>query len=197
MSSLVLASGSAARRTILANAGLDFDVEPARIDERAAEAPLLAAGVDPEGLAAALAAAKAAEVGARRPEALVIGADQVLELDGERFTKPADMEAARRQLLVLQGRTHQLHSAIAVARGGELVWDHVATARLTMRPLTPRDIGLYLAAAGDAALGSVGAYQIEGRGVQLFSAIEGDLFTIMGLPLLPLLAWLRSQDALR
>lgn len=196
MTSLVLASGSAARRTILANAGLDFDVEPSRIDERAAEAPLLAAGTDPEGLAMALAAAKAAEVSARRTGALVIGADQVLELDGERFTKPVDMEAARRQLLVLQGRTHQLHSAIAVARGGELVWDHVGTARLTMRPLAPREIGLYLAAAGDAALGSVGAYQIEGRGVQLFSAIEGDLFTIMGLPLLPLLAWLRSQDAL-
>lgn len=193
MTRLVLASASAVRRTILANAGLDFDVVPAAIDERAAEAPLLAAGIGPDGIAAALAAAKAVSVGETRPGDLVLGADQVLELDGRRFTKPADMEAARRQLLDLAGRTHQHHSALAVARGGEIVWQHLDTAHLTMRPLTPKEIGTYLAAVGDAALASVGAYQIEGRGIQLFSGIEGSLFTIMGLPLLPLLAFLRTQ----
>lgn len=196
MTRLVLASGSAARRALLANAGVEFDVVPAGLDERAAEAPLLAAGIDPEGLATALAAAKAAEVATRHPGHLVVGADQVLELDGHRFTKPEDMEAARRQLLELAGRTHLLHSAVAAARDGSILWQHVGTARLTMRPLTPREVGTYLAEVGEPALASVGAYQIEGRGVQLFSAIEGDHFTIMGLPLLPLLAWLRSQGEL-
>lgn len=191
--SLILASGSRTRRDLLANAGVAFDVVPSTLDERAAEQPLLEAGMLPEDLALALAMAKSSEVSERHPTALVIGADQVLDLDGERLTKPADMEAARRQLLRLSGRTHQLHSAMAAARGGDIVWQHVETARLTMRELEPGCVGRYLAAVGPAALASVGAYQIEGRGIQLFEAIHGDHSTILGLPLLPLLAFLRDE----
>lgn len=190
---LVLASGSPARRAILANAGLSFEVAPARIDERAAEEPLVEAGAAPDDIASALAMVKAANVSEARPGDLVIGADQVLEVDGERLTKPADMEAARRQLLKLSGRTHQLHSAVACAHGGEIVWQHIEAAHLTMRKLSPAFVGRYLAAVGDEALKSVGAYQLEGRGIQLFDKIDGDYFVILGLPLLPLLAFLRSE----
>lgn len=189
----ILASGSATRRAILANAGLDFEVVPPEIDERAAEAPLAAAGASPEDIALALAIVKATDVSERRPADLVIGADQVLELDGERFSKPTDMEAARRQLLALSGRTHQLHSAVVCARGGEIVWQHGESASLTMRKLAPAEIGRYLAAVGSTALTSVGAYQIEGRGIRLFERIDGDHFTILGLPLLPLLGFLRTE----
>jgi septum formation protein len=126
----------------------------------------------------------------------VIGADQVLELDGERLTKPADMEEARRQLLRLSGRTHQLHSAIACARGGGILWQHSETAHLTMRKFSPAFVGHYLAAIGAGALNSVGAYQLEGRGIQLFDKVDGDYFGILGLPLLPLLAFLRSEGVL-
>jgi septum formation protein len=190
---LILASGSPARRTLLANAGVPFDVVPAGLDERAAEAPLLEAGASPADLALALAMAKAVAVSDLHPEALVIGADQTLDLDGERLTKPEDMEVARRQLLRLSGRTHALHSAVAVARGGEIVWDETETARLTMRRLEPAGIGRYLAEIGAPALSSVGAYQLEGRGVRLFEKIDGDYFAILGLPLLPLLAFLRRE----
>jgi septum formation protein len=127
------------------------------------------------------------------PESLVIGADQVLELDGERLTKPADMEAARQQLLRLSGKTHTLHSAVAGARGGKIVWQHAEAAHMTMRAFSPRFVGRYLAAVGDEALTSVGAYQVEGRGIQLFERIDGDFFTILGLPLLPLLLFLRAE----
>jgi septum formation protein len=191
--SLVLASASGIRRTVLANAGLVFEVAPAEIDERAAEAPLLAAGVEPADLALALASVKASVVSEARPQDITIGADQVLALEGERLTKPADMEAARRQLLKLSGRTHQLHAAVACARGGEVRWQHVETASLTMRRLDPVAIGRYLARAGPKALESVGAYQLEGLGIQLFEEIEGDYFAILGLPLMPLLAFLRSE----
>lgn len=193
---LVLASASPARRQLLENAGLSFEVVPASIDERAAEQPLLEAGVTPEDLAAALAMVKAVSVSEARPGDLVIGADQVLEIDGERLTKPADMEEARRQLLRLSGRKHQLHSALACARGGGVVWQHSETAHLTMRNLTPAFVGRHLAAVGDDALKSVGAYQLEGRGIQLFETVEGDFFGILGLPLLPLLAFLRSEGML-
>jgi septum formation protein len=190
---LVLASASAARRSILKNAGLTFDVAPADIDERAAERPFLDAGAPPDDLALALAMIKAAAVSERDPEALVIGADQVLSLDGERFTKPADMDAARRQLLRLSGQTHQLHSAVTCAREGEVVWSHTESAHLTMRKLEPGYVGRYLAAVGPDALNSVGAYQIEGRGIQLFEKIDGDFFSILGLPLVPLLTFLRGE----
>jgi septum formation protein len=190
---LVLASASPSRRSLLENAGLSFEVVSADIDERAAEEPLLRAGATPDDIATALAMVKASAVGGARTDALVIGADQVLDLDGERLTKPADMDAARHQLLKLSGKTHLLHSAVACARGEEIVWQHVETAALTMRKLTPVFIGRYLAAVGDDALKSVGVYQIEGRGIQLFEKVDGDFFTILGLPLLPLLAFLRSE----
>ncbi len=190
---LILASGSMARRTLLANAGVPFEAIPAELDERAAERPLAEAGAPPEDIAEALAMAKASLVGESHLDDLVIGADQVLALGEERLDKPADMEAARRQLLRLSGRTHHLHSAVACARGGDIVWRHAESAALTMRALAPAFVGRYLAEAGPDALGSVGAYQIEGRGIQLFEAIEGDYFAILGLPLLPLLVFLRAE----
>lgn len=193
---LVLASGSATRQRLLADAGVDFAVRPADIDERAAEAPLIAAGGPQQDVALLLATAKALNVSDSSPRDLVIGADQTLEVDGERLTKPADMEAARRQLLYLSGKRHRLHSALACARDGEVIWDYVDTASLTMRPLSPAFVGRYLAAAGPAALTSVGSYRLEGRGIQLFQSIDGDFFTILGLPLLPLLQLLRAEGFL-
>lgn len=191
--SLILASGSASRRALLANAGLDFVVVPAALDERAAERPLRDAGAPPEDIALALAMAKAVAISEQNPGDLVIGCDQVLSLDDQPVAKPADMEEARRQLLRLSGKEHSLHAAIACARAGSVVWQHVETAHLLMRKLEPAFIGRYLAAAGLAALSSPGAYQIEARGIQLFERIDGDHFAILGLPLLPLLAFLRRE----
>ncbi|MBO9427650.1 Maf-like protein [Labrenzia sp. R4_1] len=189
---LVLASGSKIRAELMRNAGLTIDVDPANVDERAVEAPLLEAGFPPEDLASVLAEAKANDVSARRPGDLVIGADQILAFEGERRTKPDDMEAARRQLLAFSGKTHELLSAVVISKGGEAIWRHVSTARLTMRTLSPAFVGHYLAEAGDDVLSSVGAYQLEGLGLQLFEKIDGDYFTILGLPMLPLLAQLRE-----
>ncbi|MEQ8780136.1 MAG: Maf-like protein [Roseibium album] len=189
---LVLASGSKIRAELMENAGLVIEIDPADVDERAVEAPLLEAGFPPEDLASVLAEAKANDVSGRRQADLVVGADQILAFEGERRTKPDDMEAARRQLLAFSGKTHELHSAVVISQNGEAVWRRVSTARLTMRDLTPEFIGHYLAAAGDDVLSSVGAYQLEGLGVQLFEKIEGDYFTILGLPMLPLLAELRT-----
>ncbi|CTQ56990.1 Septum formation protein Maf [Roseibium album] len=193
---LVLASGSRIRADLLKNAGLSIDVDPADVDERAVEAPLLKAEFPPEDIASVLAEAKANDVSSRRPGELVIGADQILAFEGERRTKPDDMEAARRQLLAFSGKTHELLSAVVISKDGEAIWRHVSTARLTMRDLSPAFIGHYLADAGDVVLSSVGAYQLESIGVQLFEKIEGDYFTVLGLPLLPLLAQLRSLGEL-
>lgn len=193
---LVLASSSKIRRQLLGNAGIAFEVIPSRVDERYLEEPLLAAGAGPAEIAEMLAEAKAVAVSAEAPDALVIGADQTLDLAGARFAKPADRDEARRQLRALSGNTHRLHSALAVARGGEIVWRFRGTAGLTMRPLADRDIDRYLDEVGAAALTSVGAYQLEGPGIRLFAAIDGDYFTILGLPLLPLLAFLRDQGAI-
>lgn len=190
---LVLASGSKIRAELLQNAGLTIEVDPADIDERAVEAPLLNAGFPPEDLAAILAEAKALSVSERRPGDLVIGADQILAFNGQRYTKPETMASARRQLLAFSGKTHELMSAVVIAKNGEAVWRNISVARLTMRELTPAFVGHYLASVGDVALSSVGAYQLEGSGVQLFEKIEGDYFTVLGLPLLPLLAELRIQ----
>lgn len=194
--SLILASGSPFRRRLLENAGIDFAVVRPEIDERAVEAPLKSSGATPEEVAQVLAEAKAMNVSERNPEALVIGSDQTLSLGDEVLHKAEDMEAARRRLLALSGRTHQLNSAIALARNGETLWRHVEVARLTMRALEPAFVGRYLARAGEEVLGSVGAYQIEGEGIQLFERIEGDYFTIVGLPLLPFLAKLRELGAI-
>ena len=191
----ILASASPVRRILLDNAGLSFETDPADIDERAAEKPLTEAGAAPDDLAVALAMVKADHVSRRHPGMMVVGADQTLDLDGERFNKPPDMEAARRQLLAMRGRTHRLHAALAVARDGENLWSHVETVSLTMRDLSPPEIGQYLAAVGETALSSVGAYQIEGRGIQLFDRIEGDFFAILGFPLLPFLAFLRGETS--
>lgn len=193
---LILASGSPFRKKMLVDAGLDVEAVPAEIDERAVEAPLADSGVSPEDVAAILAEAKAVEVSERRPGALVLGCDQTLSLGDEVFHKPADMEGARRHLLALSGKTHQLNSAAVLVRDGEVLWRHVGVANLTMRRLEPAFIGRHLARVGDRALSSVGAYQIEGEGIQLFEKVEGDYFTIVGLPLLPLLNELRRLGAI-
>jgi septum formation protein len=193
---LILASGSATRASMLTSAGLIFERRSPDVDERAVEAALAESGVGPDDVATVLAEVKATEVSLRFPDALVIGADQTLALGDERFHKPPDMDAARRQLLALRGRTHQLHSAVVVAINGEPLFRHVATASLTMRNFTPAFVGRYLAVVGERALSSVGAYQVEGFGIQLFEEIDGDHFTILGLPLLPLLAFLRTRGVL-
>ncbi|RUU85094.1 MULTISPECIES: Maf-like protein [unclassified Mesorhizobium] len=193
---LILASGSPFRKAMLVNAGVDVEAVPADVDERALEAPLQDSGVSPEDVALVLAEAKATEVSERRPGALVLGCDQTLSLGDEVFHKPADREGARRHLLALSGRTHQLNSAAVLVRDGEVLWRHVGIASMTMRKLDPAFIGRHLARVGAKALSSVGAYQIEGEGIQLFEKIEGDHFTIVGLPLLPLLAELRTLGAI-
>jgi septum formation protein len=191
---VVLASASATRSALLRAAGVEFVVKAAPIDERAVEAPLLADRAKPDAIAAALADAKAMAVSQAMRDALVIGADQVLDFNGERWTKPASRDEARAQLRRLAGKSHRLVTAVAVARAGTVRWRHLEAARLTMRSLTGGEIDNYLARVGDAALG-LGAYQIEGLGIQLFDAIEGDYFGILGLPLLPLLAHLRREGA--
>lgn len=189
--SLVLASASATRAALLTGAGLIFKRVNADVDERLLEAELV--GQPPDAVAQALADAKALEVSMRRPGDLVIGADQTLALGDERFHKPADRSEAQRQLTRLSGRTHELHSALSLARNGEVLHRAVDSAALTMRPLSARFIGHYLSVVGDSVLGSVGAYHLEGFGVQLFSKVEGNHFTVLGLPLLPLLAFLREE----
>lgn len=193
---LVLASKSASRRRLLESAGLAFEVEPADIDERALESAFLAAGGESEALALALARAKALEVSARRPGAPCIGADQILTLEGRLLHKSETMESAARTLRALSGRTHRLTSAFAIARGGRILGEGQERADLTMRALDSRQIALYLACAGPAVLASVGVYQIEGLGVHLFDAIDGDHATILGLPMLKLLARLRGEGML-
>lgn len=193
---LILASGSPFRLAMLKNAGIDVEAVPAKVDERALEAPLKNSGTSPEDVAAILAEAKATEVSGRLAGALVLGCDQTLSLGDEVFHKPANMEGARRHLLALSGKTHQLNSAAVLVRDGSVLWRHVGIANLTMRKLDPAFIGRHLARVGAKALSSVGAYQIEGEGIQLFEKVEGDHFTIVGLPLLPLLTELRSLGAI-
>ncbi|RVD48326.1 MAG: Maf-like protein [Mesorhizobium sp.] len=193
---IILASGSPFRKAMLVDAGVDIEAVPATLDERALEAPLQDSGASPEDVALVLAEAKATEVSERRPGALVLGCDQTLSLGDEVFHKPADMEGARRHLMALSGKTHQLNSAAVLVRDGKVLWRHVGIASMTMRKLDPAFIGRHLARVGAKALSSVGAYQIEGQGIQLFAEIEGDHFTIVGLPLLPLLAELRTLGAI-
>lgn len=188
---VMLASTSPFRRQLLENAGLEIEAVAPQIDERAVEEPLQGSGMNPEDIAMILAEAKATEVSERYPDRWVIGGDQTLSLDEQLFHKPADMEGARRHLLALSGRTHQLNSAVVLARNGEALWRHISIARMTMRKLDPGFIGRHLSSVGASALSSVGAYQIEGKGIQLFEKIDGDYFTIVGMPLLPLLAELR------
>ncbi len=193
---IVLASGSPFRKAMLEAAGVDIDVVPAKIDERAVEKTLEGSGASPEDVAQVLAEAKALNVSEKNPGRLVLGCDQTLSLGGELFHKPKDMEGARTHLLKLSGKTHQLNSAVVLARNGEAFWRYVGVANLTMRKLEPAFIGRHLARVGPMALNSVGAYQIEGEGIQLFEKVEGDHFTIVGLPLLPLLRELRELGAI-
>ena len=189
----VLASSSKARSALLTAAGIEHEIDPARIDERAVEEAVADAGLEPADLATLLAEAKALDVSARHPGRLVLGADQTLGLDGTVVHKAENMEEARRRLLAFSGCSHELNSALALARDGETVWRHVSVAHMHVRPLTPGFIGRYLAQAGSGILSSVGCYQVEGAGIQLFDRIDGDHFTVIGLPLLPLLAELRKQ----
>lgn len=197
-SRLVLASGSATRRGLLEAAGLTFEVVPADVDEAALRDRLFAesASVSHESVAHALADAKAAEVSARRPDALVIGADQVLSFEGALFEKPKSTDEARAQLQRLRGKPHALHAATALARSGQVEWRNLDTARLTFRAFSDAALDAYLAHAGTAVLTSVGAYQIEGPAIQLFERVEGSHSTILGLPLLPLLAELRRRGVI-
>jgi septum formation protein len=191
---LILASASGGRAAILRNAGLTFHQKPANIDERALEDEILRRDgrLEAGRLSLELASEKARAVSALHPDALVIGADQVMVCGGLLFAKPVDIHGARKQLSHLLGKAHNLHSAVAVALGGDIHWQHVEKATLTMRAFSEAFLDDYLAAEGEAVLASVGAYRIEGRGIQLFSRVEGDHFTIIGLPLLPLLGYLRE-----
>ena len=191
---LILASQSRARQMLLANAGISFDAIPADIDERALQKN---SGLSAPGeIAGLLAREKACFVSSKNPGRYVVGADQTLALGNRLFSKPAGRTQAADQLRLLAGHTHELHSAVAVARDGKIVFSDVVVARMTMRRLDESEIEAYLHQAGQAVTTSVGAYQLEGLGVHLFERIEGDHFTILGLPLLPLLAYLRGQGLL-
>ncbi|WGD52651.1 Maf family nucleotide pyrophosphatase [Bradyrhizobium sp. CB1650] len=190
-SSLILASQSSARKMLLANAGLDFQAIAADIDERSVQA---ASGLsDPREIALLLAREKAKAVSAHHPTAYVIGADQTLALGEHLFSKPAGRVQAMAQLRDLAGNSHELNSAVAVAQDGQIVFEDISIARMTMRQMTEAELSAYLDAAGQTVTSSVGAYQLEGLGIHLFERIEGDHFTILGLPLLPLLAFLRRE----
>jgi septum formation protein len=191
---LILASQSRTRQMLLANAGISFDAVPADIDERSVQKN---SGLSAPGeIAGLLAREKACFVSSKNPGRYVVGADQTLALGNRLFSKPAGRVQAAEQLRLLAGGTHELHSAVAVARDGKVVFSDVSVARLTMRALTGSEIRAYLDEAGEAVTSSVGAYQLEGLGVHLFDYFEGDHFTILGLPLLPLLAFLRREQLL-
>jgi septum formation protein len=192
---VVLASKSATRRAVLEGAGVPFEAVGSGVDEDAAKVALLANRATPRQVAEALAEDKAIAVSVGRPE-LVLGADQTLEFQGKLYDKAETLAEARERLTTLRGKPHQLHSAVVVAQGGAVVWRETQSATLTMRGFSDGFLEAYLAAEGRAALGSVGCYRLEGMGVQLFSKIEGDYFTILGLPLMGLLELLRRRGAL-
>lgn len=193
MTRLVLASGSPTRRRLLEAAGLTPVVETAPVDETQALLTLKDNGADAATAACELARLKAAGVAKRHPDALVIGADQILEHGGEWLEKPGSRAAARSQLAGLRGETHRLVSGVAVLRGEKQLWRHADSAELHMRRFDDAYLDRYLDTAGEAVLGCVGAYQLEGLGAQLFETVRGDFFTVLGLPLLPLLGFLRGQ----
>ena len=197
MSLLILASASAVRASLLRQAGLDFHVRDSRVDEDAVKKSFADStdDGDTDALALRLAEEKALAVSRAEPGALVIGADQIMSCETRRFDKPRDMVEARANLLFLRGRTHTLHSAVVLALDGEVVWGHSARADLAMRDFSDTFLDWYLKTLGEKVKTSVGCYQLEGPGIQLFERIEGDYFTILGLPLLPLLAELRDRGA--
>ncbi|NKC33862.1 Maf family protein [Falsiroseomonas selenitidurans] len=193
---LVLASASASRRAVLIAAGLRFEAVAAAVDEAAIKESAQAEGIPPTEAALMLAEAKAMRVARRWPDALVIGGDQLLVCDGIWYDKPADMAAARRQLLALRGRRHELVNGTVAWRGGQRIWQDVTTPRLTLRDFSEEFLDAYLAAEGEVLLASVGAYRLEGLGVQLMAQVEGEHSAILGLPLLPLLRFLRQHGVL-
>ncbi len=191
-SELILASSSASRQMLMRNAGLTFSSIPAQIDERAIDAKLEQEGAAPEVIALELAKAKAIAVSLLHPEAFVIGSDQTMSLGDRIYHKAKDMAQAHANVLSLSGKTHRLNCGVALAKNGTVIWDTVSIAKMTVRELSADYVSRYLERSGSQVLSSVGAYQLEGEGIQLFSSIEGDYFTILGLPLLPLLAQLRE-----
>jgi septum formation protein len=192
---IILASASAVRARLLDGAGVPFRVVSAGVDETAAKSDLLAAGAGPREIAAHLADAKAQAVAAE-PQDVVIGADQTLDLDGELIDKVSNVAEARERLRRLSGKSHILHSAVAIARGGEVIWRTVSSPVMTLRPLSSPFVDRYLDRAGDGLLSSVGCYELEGLGAQLFERIDGDYFAVLGLPLIELLSALRAFGAL-
>lgn len=193
---LVLASASSSRRMLMENAGLTFSAIAAEIDERGVEREIEHRALGPGDLALELATRKALDVSSRFPQALVIGCDQTMSLGSQVFHKPADRDEARANLLLLRGRIHRLNSGVALVRDGREIWRHLSTADLAMREFSDAFLDDYLSRCGDDVLRSVGCYQLEGVGIQLFNSIVGDYFTILGLPLLPLLGHLRVLGAL-
>lgn len=193
---LVLASGSASRRAVLAGAGVAFEVAVAPVDEAEIKASCRAEAIPIADTAIILAEAKAARVARTRPDDLVLAADQMLACDGEWYDKPADLAAARAQLLALRGRTHELVSGMVAWRGGRRIWQDVTISRMEMRGFSDAFLDAYLAAEGEALLASVGAYRLEGPGVQLFARVGGEHSAILGLPLMPLLRFLRQHHVL-
>ncbi len=193
---IILASTSVTRRNLLTNAGLDFTSSAPHIDETAAKASLVASGTEPRDIAAALAAMKALDLSRKEPDALVIGADQILQFDGGFLDKPTSISAARAQLLALRGRQHMLISAVAVASAGRVEWHHIGQARLKMRDFSDLFLDSYLEQMGSDILTTVGCYKLEQQGVGLFSKIEGDYFTVLGLPLVDLLNYLFETGTL-
>jgi septum formation protein len=193
---IVLASASKIRRALLEAAGLSILVDPAAVDEAAVKDSYAGEGAGPGEIAEALAELKAMRISPRHPGLIVLGADQILDCEGQRFDKPEGLEGARAQLQALSGRRHRLISSLVALRDGQRLWHHTGEAVLTMRKFSDAFLESYLTAAGPAVLESVGAYQLEGLGAQLFTRIEGDYFTVLGLPLLPLLDFLRLQGEL-
>ncbi|MCZ7446683.1 two-component system response regulator ActR [Agrobacterium rhizogenes] len=192
----ILASSSASRQMLMRNAGLTFSAIPADIDERALDEQLERDGASPEEVALELARAKAISVSALHPEALVLGCDQTMALGTRVYHKPKTMAEAQAHLLSLSDKVHRLNSAAVLVRKGKVVWQTVSSAELAVRTLSAEFVSRHLQRVGEKALSSVGAYQLEGEGIQLFTSIEGDYFTILGLPLLPLLSKLRDMDVI-
>lgn len=194
---VILASASSSRANLLQSAGIDFEPIPAKVDEDSIKASLKTEGASAVQCAEMLAELKAVKISQRHPDALVIGADQMLECNGKWFDKPVDMDGANLHLKALRGHSHVLATSAVVALNGARVWHFNAAPKLSMRDFTDAFIDEYLTAVGEAALSSVGGYQIEGRGIQLFSHITGDFFSILGLPLLELLSFLRAHKVVR
>lgn len=193
---IVLASASKTRAKLLENAGVTVDLDPAHVDEDGVKDSLKAEGATAVQVAETLAELKAVSVSRRHPDALVIGGDQTLDCNGTWFDKPVDMDHVRAHLMALRGKTHRLNAAVCVVRNGERQWHLNDAAEMTMRPFSDDFLNWYIDACGEEVCGSVGGYQLEGPGAQLFSAVRGDYFTVLGLPLLPLMEFLRANGGL-